>query len=71
MNLPITPYQITIWKLSGPDDAVDSRVECYAETYFQAVELFDMLTRGIRGHYRAWLIDLATDKEIQSSAVTY
>ena len=53
MSYPLTPYQITVWKLSGRDDAVESRVECYAETEWQCIELFDMLTRGIQGHYRA------------------
>ena len=69
--MPLTPYNITIWKLSGRDDAVESRFECYAETEWSSIELWDCLTRGVRGHYRAWLTDTATGRILRESSVTY
>ena len=66
-----TGYQITVWKLSGKDNAVESVFECTTETHWQAIELFDCITRGIRGHYKAWLVDLVLDKQLRMSEVCY
>ena len=71
MAYPLTPYQITVWKLSGRDDAVESKTECYAESEWQCIELFDMLTRGIRGHYRAWIVDMRDSRTVRESSVCY
>lgn len=60
-------YQITIWKYDGED--VDYRYECFASTEHQAIEVFDTLTRGIRGYYQAWLVDIEADRELRHSSV--
>jgi hypothetical protein len=64
-------YVITIHKLTGENDATDSRFECTTETHGQAIELFDCLTRGIQGHYRAWLRDNIKYQIVKESQVTY
>lgn len=60
-------YQITVWKYDA--DAVEYRYECYASTEYQAREVFDALTRGIRGYYQAWLVDTEANREMQHSSV--
>lgn len=64
-------FQITVWKLTGKADEVDSRFECTTETYWQAIELFDCIIRGVSGHYKVWLVDLALNKQIRESEVSY
>ena len=64
-------YQIIVWKLSGKDDAVESVFECTTETHWQAIELFDCITRGIRGHYKAWCVDLVLNKQLRESSLTW
>ncbi len=63
-------YQITVWELDH-NDSPDNRFECYCETYNNALAVFDTLTRGIRGHYKAWFVDLAEEREVRYSSVTY
>jgi len=63
-------YQITVWNLDH-NDSPEGRFECYCETYYHAIAAFDVLTRGVRGHYKAWFIDLEEEKEIRYSSVTY
>lgn len=60
-------YHITIWKYDGEE--VSQRAECYCGTYYEALEIFDILCRGVRGYYRAWFIDTEENKEIQYSSV--
>ena len=60
-------YQIVLWKYDGP--FVDSRYEWFAETYWNAIESFDLVTRGVRGHYQAWLVDTADNKIVRESSV--
>ena len=64
-------YQITVWKLSGKTDEVESVFKCTTETHWQAIELFDCIICGIRGHYKAWLVDLVLDKQLRESFVTW
>lgn len=63
-------YQITVWNLDH-NDSPENRFACYCETYYHAIATFDTLTRGVRGHYKAWFIDLEEGKEIRYSSVTY
>ena len=60
-------YTITVWKYDG--DALDYRCECHAATSHEAREVFDTITRGIRGYYQAWLIDTSEGREIRYSSV--
>ncbi len=63
-------YTITLWKLSGPFDEVDSKASCYCETFWEATEFFNTLRHGIKGHYKAWLVENETGA-VQESSVTY
>lgn len=60
-------YNIVIWTYSGAE--VVSKFECFTQTQWEAIGVFDTLTRGIRGYYRAWCIDLEDDKELRYSSV--
>lgn len=60
-------YQITVWKYDA--ETLDYRFECFTNTNYEAIEVFDTLTRGIQGYYRAWCIDLEEDKELRYSSV--
>lgn len=62
-------YNIVVWKYSGTERV--SSFECFAQTQWEAVEVFNTLTRGIRGYYRAWCIDLEEDKELRYSSVLH
>lgn len=62
-------YNIVVWKYSGAE--LVSSFECFAQTQWEAIEVFDTLTRGIRGYYRAWCIDLEEDKELRYSSVLH
>jgi hypothetical protein len=63
-------YTITVWKLTGKTDEVEGKYECHCETYWNAVEMFDLILRGIGGHYRAWLTDNESGA-IRESSVTW
>ena len=62
-------YQVTVWKYDA--ETLDHRFECFTNTNYEAIEVFDTLTRGIRGYYRAWCIDLEEDKELRYSSVLH
>lgn len=60
-------YLITVWKYDGAE--LSYRYECGANTSHEAAEVFDTLSRGIRGYYRAWLVDLTDNRELRYSSV--
>lgn len=64
-------YRITVWQLLGKDDAVESKFEFFAETQWNANELFDIACRSQRGHYRAWLEDFIKNELLRSSEVSW
>lgn len=64
-------YQIIVWKLTGRTDDVESVFECTTETHWQAIELFDCITRGVRGHYKAWIVDLVLNRQLRESSFTW
>ena len=64
-------YKLTVWKLTGRADEVDSVFEAECETEWQALELFDCVTRGIRGHYKAWVIDIPLARVLRESELRY
>ena len=45
--------------------------ECFAATQREAYEIFDRLTRGTRGYYKAWIIDLEEGRELRYSSVLH
>lgn len=45
--------------------------ECFTTTRLEAYEVFDRLTRGTLGYYKAWVIDLEEDKELRYSSVLH
>ena len=45
--------------------------ECFAATRLEAYEVFDRLTRGTLGYYKAWIIDLEEDRELRYSSVLH
>lgn len=45
--------------------------ECFTATQWEAYEVFDRLTRGTRGYYKAWIIDLEENKELRYSSVLH
>lgn len=63
-------YEITMWKL-GEDNTCESSFACRCDTEWELIELFDCLTRGIRGHYKAWAIDIKDGRTIRESEVSY
>ena len=67
----LTSYQITIWKLTGKLDEVDSVFECSCETEWQVIEVWDCLLRGVRGHYKAWCVDVVTGRTLRESSLTW
>lgn len=62
-------YTITLWKLNS-DQLVEQTVECTCETNWSAIEVFDCITRGVRGYYKAWIVDTTTDICIRESSLT-
>jgi hypothetical protein len=64
-------YKITVWKLSGPKDTIEAVRECECETRWQAIDLFDWITRGIQGHYKAWCVDTCTNVVLRESEFFY
>jgi hypothetical protein len=40
-------------------------------TQWEAYEVFDRLTRGTRGYYKAWIIDIEEDRELRYSSVLH
>lgn len=64
-------YRITVWIFEGPKDTIASVRECTTETRWQAIDLFDWITRGIKGHYRAWCVDECTNVMLRESEVSY
>lgn len=60
-------YQITLWLYDN--DEVAKKVECAFETHWQAIALFDIVTRGVSGYYEAWLIDQQELRGMQYSRV--
>lgn len=66
-----TPYHITVYQLTGKEDAIERAFGCVCETESQAQAIFDCVTRGMRGHYRAWLVDTVIERTIRESSVTW
>jgi len=64
-------YKITLWKLTGKEDEVESKHEFFAETTWNAIELFDLVQRGVRGHFRMWQEDTAEDRHMRSAELTW
>lgn len=62
-----TNYSITVWAYQ--DGVVEEKLECTCETHSQAISIFDIITRGIRGHYEAWLIDEKVMRGLRYSSV--
>jgi len=72
--MSLTPYHITVYQLTGKEDAVERAFGCECETESQAQAIFDCVTRGMRGHYRAWLVDwsdIDNARTIRESSVTW
>ena len=62
-------YNIFMWTYSGTE--LVHSFECFAQTQWEAYEVFDRLTRGTSGYYKAWVIDLEEDKELKYSSVLH
>jgi hypothetical protein len=43
--------------------------ECFTTTLLEAYEALDRFTRGTRGYYKAWIIDMKEDRELRYSSV--
>lgn len=69
--MEIDMYRMTVWKLEGKTNEVSAKFECSMETHWHAIEIYDCVTRGIRGHYKAWLVDELENKQIRMSEVCY
>jgi len=63
-------YRVTLWKLDE-FNCCDWSAEFYCMTQWELIELFDLVTRGIKGHYKAWAEDLDSDTVIRESEVSY
>ena len=61
-------YRITIHKLNS-DNGVESDFTALLATWSEAVEAFDCMTRGIRGYYRAVLVNDPEDHILRESFV--
>lgn len=62
-------YNIVMWTYSGTERV--SSFECSTQTQWEALEVFDRLTRGTRGYYQAWCIDLEKNEELRYSSVLH
>ena len=72
--MSLTPYHITVHKLTGREDAIEHAFACECETEWQALAMFDCVTRGVSGHYKAWLVDwtdIHNGRTVRESAVTW
>ena len=64
-------YRITVWELSGKTDEVESVTELECETQFQAIRAVDWILRGIKGHYKLWVLDIPLNRIIRESQLTW
>lgn len=66
-----TRYIVTLWKLEGKEDTPAQKCEFGCATEWELIELFDLVTRAVRGHYKAWAVDMVEGREVRYSEVSY
>lgn len=62
-------YNIVMWTYAGTELVLS--FECFTATQWEAYEVLDRLTRGTRGYYKAWIIDIEENRELRYSSVLH